>query len=130
MPELTIHIGGRDFEVSCRDGEESYLQSAAAMLDHEASALAGQAGRIPESRMLLMAGLLLADKTAGLEDQVKELRRKLAETEVRMQHLQNQTPTQPERIEVPVVPADVTLRLAELAAEAEAMAERAEAALG
>ena len=35
----------------------------------------------------------------------------------------------PERIEVAVIPADVTLRLAELAAEAEALAERTEATL-
>jgi cell division protein ZapA len=70
MPEITIHIGGRDFEVVCKDGEEPFLQSAAALLDTEAQALAGALGRIPESRMLLMAGLMLADKTASLEDQL------------------------------------------------------------
>lgn len=70
MPEITIHIGGREFEVVCKDGEEPFLQSAAALLDTEAQALAGALGRIPESRMLLMAGLMLADKTASLEDQL------------------------------------------------------------
>jgi len=70
MPEITIKIGGRDFDVVCKDGEEPFLQSAAAMLDVEAQALAGAMGRIPESRMLLMAGLMLADKTASLEDQL------------------------------------------------------------
>ncbi|MEO8532073.1 MAG: cell division protein ZapA, partial [Deltaproteobacteria bacterium] len=107
MPELKIHIGGREFEVSCRDGEEPYLQSAAAMLDHEASALAGQAGRLPESRLLLMSGLLLADKTAGLEDQVKELRRKTTELEVQLQQAQNRAAAPPECIEVAVIPANV-----------------------
>ena len=126
MPELTIHIGGREFEVSCRDGEEPYLQSAAAMLDHEASALASQAGRLPESRLLLMSGLLLADKTAGLEDQVKDLRRRLTEAEVQVQQLRNRAAQEPERVEVAVIPADVALRIAELAAEAEALAARAE----
>jgi cell division protein ZapA len=129
MPELTVHIGGRAFEVSCREGEEPYLQSAAAMLDHEASSLAGQGVRLPESRLLLMAGLLLADKTAGLEDQVKELRRRLTEADVELQQLREAGKSEPERIEVPVIPADVTLRLAELAAEAEVLAERAETAL-
>jgi len=127
MPELKIHIGGREFEVSCRDGEEPYLQSAAAMLDHEASALASQSGRLPESRLLLMSGLLLADKTAGLEDQVKEMRRRLTELEVQLQQAQNRASAPPERIEVAVIPANVTQRLAELAAEAEALAEKAEA---
>ena len=35
MPEVTIQIGGRGFEVSCQPGEESYLHSAAKMLDDE-----------------------------------------------------------------------------------------------
>jgi cell division protein ZapA len=70
MPEITIHIGGREFDVVCKAGEEPFLQSAAALLDAEAQALVGSMGRIPESRMLLMSGLMLADKTASLEDQL------------------------------------------------------------
>ena len=70
MPEIKIHIGGREFDVVCKKGEEPFLESAAAMLDAEAQALSDAMGRIPESRMLLMAGLMLADKTASLEDQV------------------------------------------------------------
>ncbi len=42
------------------------------MLDTEAQTLSTQIGRMPESRMLLMAGLLLADKTAALEDKLRE----------------------------------------------------------
>jgi len=72
MPQIEIAIGGRTFEVACQEGEEHYLHSAAAMLDVEASHLTSQIGRMPEQRMLLMAGLMLADKTAGLEDKVKE----------------------------------------------------------
>ena len=55
MADLTITIGGRDFEVACRDGEEHFLQSAAGMLDNEAGALNEALGRMPETRMLLMA---------------------------------------------------------------------------
>ena len=71
MADITIAIGGREFEVACKDGEEHFLRSAAAMLDVEASALNDALGRMPETRMLLMAGLMLADKTASLEDQLK-----------------------------------------------------------
>ena len=72
MAEVTVEIGGREFEVACRNGEEHFLQSAAAMLDNEAGALNEALGRMPETRMLLMAGLMLADKTASLEDQLKQ----------------------------------------------------------
>ncbi len=70
MPEVTIVIGGRNFEVACREGEEHFLASAAAMLDEEARTLQDSIGRVPESKMLLMSGLMLADKTAALEEQV------------------------------------------------------------
>ena len=79
MPEVKIEIGGRMFDVACQAGEEHYLHSAAKMLDEEASVLAAQIGRIPEARMLLMAGLMLADKTAGLQDKLREAEDKLAE---------------------------------------------------
>lgn len=71
MAEVRVSIGGRDFEVACHDGEEHFLQSAALLLDNEASALNEALGRMPETRMLLMSGLMLADKTASLEDQLK-----------------------------------------------------------
>lgn len=71
MAEVKVSIGGRDFEVACRDGEEHFLLSAAELLNNEASALNEALGRMPENRMLLMAGLMLADKTASLEDKLK-----------------------------------------------------------
>ena len=43
MPEIDISIGGRNFNVSCQDGEETFLRSAAAMLDAEADRLCGAA---------------------------------------------------------------------------------------
>ena len=71
MPEVTITIGGRSFDVACQPGEEHFLHAAAGMLDGEARVLSDQIGRLPESRMLLMAGLMLADKTAGLEEDLQ-----------------------------------------------------------
>ncbi|MEM1005055.1 MAG: cell division protein ZapA, partial [Pseudomonadota bacterium] len=47
MPEVVIYIGGRGFEVSCQDGEEAFLTSAAKMLDDEAQVLSDQIGRMP-----------------------------------------------------------------------------------
>lgn len=81
MPEVKIEIGGRVFEVACQEGEEHYLHSAAAMLDVEASTLTSQIGRLPEPRMLLMAGLMLADKTKGVEDKLKTRDARIAELE-------------------------------------------------
>ncbi len=116
MPEVTIEIGGRSFQVACQPGEEPYLLSAAKMLDEEAAVLAAQVGRIPEARMLLMAGLMLADKTASLQG-------RLAKAEAELAELRGAPRPDAERIEVPVVPDAVIDTLAEIAARAEALAD-------
>ncbi|MDX8348714.1 cell division protein ZapA [Cognatiyoonia sp. IB215446] len=128
MPQVEIAIGGRKFEVACQDGEEHFLHSAAAMLDTEAAHLSEQIGRLPESRMLLMAGLMLADKTAGLQDKVREAEAEAAKLRAELETVQGQPVPAPERVEVPVVPADVTDTLAEIAARAEALADQVEGA--
>lgn len=130
MPEQTITIGGKEFQVACQEGEEHFLLSAAKMLDAEAEVLLQQIGRMPESRMLLMSALMLADRTAGLEDQVRDLRARLAEREADLAEAQSRPAPAPQRVEVPVIPADVADTLAEIAARAESLADRVEDRLG
>ena len=122
MPEVKITIGGRDFEVSCQTGEEHYLKSAASLLDGEAAALNSQIGRLPESRMLLMSGLMLADKTAGIEEQMRSLEEKLASQKSLIGELRNKPKPEPQTVEVAVIPQSVTDSMAEMAARAEALA--------
>ena len=117
MPEVEIIICDRKFQVYCQSGEEPFLQAAAAMLDAEARPLMAQIGRMPESRMLLMAGLMLADRTATLESDLRAARARLADLEQR-------EPPAPVRIEVPVIPPQVTETLAEIAARTEALVAR------
>ncbi len=127
MPEVEIRIGGRSFHVACQEGEEQFLQSAAALLDHEAQTLAGALGRVPESRMLLMAGLMLADKTAGLEEELRVAERRIKELSAR-----NALTPAPEKqvvevqVEVPVIPDEVTEAFARIAQRAEEVAAEAE----
>ncbi len=130
MPDVTITVGGRQFEVACQPGEEHYLRAAAELLDTEASVLVNQIGRMPESRMLLMAGLLLADKTAGAHDQVKALERKVASLEEELGKAASRPAPEARTVEVPVVPQEVLDTLAELAARAESIADEVEERTG
>ena len=129
MPEVTISIGTKDFQVACQEGEEPYLQAAAKLLDTEASHLADQIGRMTESRMLLMAGLMLADKTAGLEESLRATEDKLAEAQAAYSAIRGTPTPEPERVEVPVIPPHVAEGLLELATRAESVAEEVEAKL-
>jgi len=123
MPDLDISIGGKVFQVACQPGEEHFLRSAAQMLDNEAQPLLSQMGRLPEVRMLLMAGLMLADKAAALEDELRGLKAQVADAAVVPKPA-------PERVEVPVIPPGVIEILAEIAARAEAMAAVVEDRVG
>ena len=123
MPQVEITIGGRSFEVACQDGEDHYLHAAAGMLDEEAQRLSSQIGRLPEQRMLLMAGLMLADKTAGLQEQVNEAIEVVAALQAENEKLRARPV---ERVEVPVIPKDTQDAMAELAARAEALADKVE----
>jgi len=115
MPEVTITIGGKGFQVACQPGEEHFLRAAAAIMDAEAQPLMSQLGRLPEARMLLMAGLMVADKAAGVEDELRQARARIAELEARPEPA-------PQRVEVAVIPPQVGETLAEIAARAEALA--------
>jgi len=122
MPNETVTIGGKSFEVACQPGEEHYLRAAAAMLDVEATALIGQIGRLPDTKMLLMAGLMLADKTAGAEDRVRQLEGELSALQAEAARLR----TAPPPAMPPALPPGTVERMSDLAAKAEALAEQME----
>jgi cell division protein ZapA len=126
MREETITIGGKQFDVACQSGEEDYLQAAARMLDAEARTLIEQIGRLPENRMLLMAGLMLADKTAAFEDRARSAEAELEAALAEVARLRNAPAPEPTRVQVPVIPADVMDSMADLAARAEALADQIE----
>ncbi|MEE3102041.1 MAG: cell division protein ZapA, partial [Pseudomonadota bacterium] len=66
MADLDIAIAGRNYRVACADGEEGNLTRAASLLAEEAETLREQFGgrfaSLPESRVLLMASLMLGDR--------------------------------------------------------------------
>ncbi|SIN86808.1 cell division protein ZapA [Vannielia litorea] len=130
MAEVDISIGGRTFQVACQEGEEHYLRGAAELLDREASALVKQIGRLPEARMLLMAGLMLADRTAAFEEKANAAEERLAAQDKLIEEMKAMPRPEPSRVEVPVVPREVEEFLAELAARAESLAAQAEEKAG
>ena len=62
MPDIKITITGRDYMVACNPGEEQRLKTLGAMVDASAHEAGGGSGSLNETRTLLFAALLLADK--------------------------------------------------------------------
>ena len=133
MPDVKVKIGDREFDVACQEGEEHFLRSAAAMLDAEAQTLLTQIRHLTEQRMLLMAGLMLADKTAALEDEQETLKARIAAQEKSLRSAEERMADRARRIAElqeagprTELPESLTDGLAELAARAEALAEELE----
>lgn len=81
MPEVTVEIGGRSFQIACQPGEEAGVAQASDLLDREAQAVQGALGRIPEARMLLMSGLMLADRTTEIAQKLEAAEAQIAQLE-------------------------------------------------
>jgi cell division protein ZapA len=61
MAEVKIMVGGRQYAVHCRDGEEARLQQLAGMMSDRVNQVKTGSPGLTEVRQLLFAGLLLAD---------------------------------------------------------------------
>lgn len=122
MPEVDVGIGGKNFTVSCQAGEEKYLESAAAALNREADKLGDQIGNLSESRMLLMAGLMLADRTAGAQDKLNQAEASLSEATREISRLKSLSLDTNDSVEI-AIPGFVK-NLAEIALKAETLADQ------
>ena len=76
MTELEISIGGRIFSVACDNEEQEKVREAAALINEEADAIQSTLGRLPESKMLLLSALMIADRLVDLEYESKIFREK------------------------------------------------------
>lgn len=62
MGQVIVEIGGRSYTLSCRDGDEGHLTELAAGIAQKADGLTRSLGPMTESRLLLMAALMVADE--------------------------------------------------------------------
>ena len=76
MTELEISIGGRIFSVACDNEEQEKVKEAAALINEEADSIQSQLGRLPESKMLLLSALMIADRLVDVETESKKFKEK------------------------------------------------------
>ena len=80
MPEVAINIGDKKFTVTCQPGDETALEAAASLLNDEASFLVSEIGQLSEQKLLLMSGLMLADKMTSQAEKLAKAEKALEET--------------------------------------------------
>jgi cell division protein ZapA len=81
MANVVVSVADRPYTMQCPDGEEDHLRELASLLDAEIVRIKQSVGSIGDIRLLVMSGLMVADrlseairKIEALEDQIKGLR--------------------------------------------------------
>jgi cell division protein ZapA len=70
MAQVTLSVNGRPYVVGCEDGQEAHLTELARLFDEQVRQVSQEVGQLGETRLFLMAALLLADELADLRGRV------------------------------------------------------------
>ncbi len=74
MAQVAVTINGREYLIACEDGEEEHLLELADYLGRTVTELIQSIGQVGEARLMLMAGLLLADELSESRNAVARLK--------------------------------------------------------
>lgn len=83
MAQVNIRINGRTYEVNCENGQEQHVQRLANSLANAVGELVKQVGQVGDARLLVMAGLVMADEMV-------EQKAELAAAKARIEALEKQ----------------------------------------
>ncbi|MFW6076330.1 MAG: cell division protein ZapA [Hyphomicrobiales bacterium] len=116
MAQVVVTVNGRAYTMQCNDGEEQHLAELGELLDSEIERIKDAVGQVGDVRLLLMGGLVVADKLADALKRIEDL-----EAQIRtVQASRNGAVRQGQELEETVV-----ARLDAAARRLEAMAQEA-----
>ena len=73
MAEVDITINGRSYRISCKDGEEERIKSLSSLINNQVQKLSEKIGQLGEARMILLASLVLLDKSDEVEKEAEKV---------------------------------------------------------
>jgi len=74
MAQATVKINGYAYAVGCEDGQEPHLLAMAEQVDSRVDSIKALGGNSGESRLLVLAALLMADEIHDLRIELDTLR--------------------------------------------------------
>ncbi|MGE0063962.1 MAG: cell division protein ZapA [Xanthobacteraceae bacterium] len=77
MATVVTTINGRQFRLACEDGQEEHLRSLAAGIEQRINELRGKFGEIGDTRLTVMAALMVADELSEATTRVRRLEEEL-----------------------------------------------------
>lgn len=90
MSEVEINVGGRKYAISCNSGEESDVLAASEELNKEAENMINAIGKVPDVKLLLMAGLMVSGRLKTIEKELLTKNKEILEINTASLNLKNQ----------------------------------------
>jgi cell division protein ZapA len=97
MPLVDVIVNGREYQIACDTGQEDRLRDLGQMFDKRVQALAKSVGQVGDARLLLMAGLVLADeltnataRSSESEKEVELLKARFADNTVTLEKTESE----------------------------------------
>ena len=78
MAQVTATIAGRQFRLACEDGQEEHLLALSADIDGRIAELRQRFGEIGDTRLTVMAALMVADEMSDARAQIRRLEEEIA----------------------------------------------------
>lgn len=70
MATVNVDVNGRNYNVGCADGQEERVRQLAGQFDEKVRDVAAQLGQVGDSRLFLMASLIMADELQEAKTQL------------------------------------------------------------
>lgn len=77
MASVNATIAGRQFRLACEDGQEDHLQALARDIDERIEGLRKQFGEIGDTRLTVMAALMVADELSEAAHNMRRMEEEL-----------------------------------------------------
>jgi cell division protein ZapA len=78
MGQVNTTIAGRQYRLACEDGQEDHLLALAKDIDTRVIDLRRKFGEIGDTRLTVMAGLMLADEMTEARQKIRRLEEEIA----------------------------------------------------
>ena len=73
MSQVIVQVNDRPYTMQCPDGDEEHLRELAKLLDAEVLRIKSNVGAVGDIRLLVMAGLMVADRLSESVRRIEEL---------------------------------------------------------
>jgi cell division protein ZapA len=78
MAQINATIAGRQFRLACEDGQEEHLQALAENLDARIAELRKKFGEIGDTRLTVMAALMVSDEMTEAARKIRRMEEELS----------------------------------------------------